>query len=109
MRNKIITAIPFLMLFVTAISGYCSSIDYYNVVFKYLGDIIGYSIVTNIVFMFLYFRKSFCLQTKIAVCGLLFMNVLSIFFSYNNILYNGLYDFWITLILLVIILISIFK
>ena len=73
------------MLFITAISGYCSSIEYYNVVFKYLGDLVGYSILTNIVFIFLYFRKSFCLQTKIAVIGLLFMNVLSIVFNYNEV------------------------
>ena len=97
------------MLFITAISGYCSSIEYYNVVFKYLGDLVGYSILTNIVFIFLYFRKSFCLQTKIAVLGLLFMNVLSIVFNYNEVFYNGLYDLWITLIILLIIFISILK
>ena len=109
MKRKIITAIPFFMLFVTAISAYCSYLSYYNELFNYLGDLFGYSIITNIVFIFLYFRKSFCIQTKIAVLSLLLMNVVSIMFAHNSIIYNGVYDLWIILITVIIIMTTILK
>ena len=109
MKHKIITAIPFFMLFITATSAYCSYLDYYNNIFIYLGDLFGYSITTNIVFVFLYFRKSFCIQTKIAVLSLLLMNVISVIFAHNNIIYNGVYDLWITMITLIMIMMTILK
>lgn len=98
------------MLFATAISAYYRNyVGSYNIVFNYLGDLIGYSVITNLVFIFLYFRKSFCIQTKIAVIGLMFMNVGSLFFLHNDIIYNGVFDLWITLIVVVLVIVTILK
>jgi len=92
------------MLFVSALSGVFSSYEFYKYVEIYLGDIIGYSIITNIVFIFLYFRKSFCKQVKMAVIGLSAMNVISIIFAQSGWVYDKIYDLWISLIILVFII-----
>jgi len=109
-RHNIITMIPFLMLFITALSGYFSSYNTYSFFYSILGDLVGYSVLTNIVFIFLYFRKSFCSQTKIAVAGLLVMNIISIIFSLSeNWVYNKMYDLWLSLIILVFIVLNTFN
>lgn len=96
-KHQAISVIPFIMLGVTAICGYMSSLDIYHKWFNYLSDILGYSILTNIVFMFLYFRKSFCPSVKFAVIGLMVMNIVSML-TLNTEYYNSLNDIWITLI-----------
>jgi hypothetical protein len=109
-KHHVITIIPFLMLFVTALSGVFSSYEFYKKIQPFLGDSIGYSITTNIVFIFLYFRKSFCYQTKIAVLGLLIMNIISLIFSASETwIYNKMYDIWLSLIIFAIIVLNMFN
>lgn len=97
------------MLGVTGWSGYVSSTQGYKTIFPYLGDILGYSILTNIVFIFLYFRKSFCVPVKVAVLGLLGMNMVSIIFKGFGATYNGMYDFYITLFIVLVSLLTLKK
>lgn len=98
------------MLFITALSAIGSIYDYYSIVYEYLGDSVGYSLTTNAVFVFLYFRKSFCVQTKIAVGGLIAMNVVSLALTgSDNYLYSKAFDLWLILIITVLTLITLIK
>jgi len=106
-KKDIITIIPFVMVGMSGISGYLSSKEIYLRIFKYLPDSIGYSLLTGLVFMYFYFRKSFCLPVKFAVSSLVFMNVVSIVFKTLDYNYNYMYDFYITIVIFLISIIYI--
>ncbi len=108
-KDFILTIIPFIMLFLTGLSGLVYETDWYNNNFMYLGDAVGYSILTNLGFLLIYTRKSFCVQTKIAVFGLLVMNVISLMFIHNDWLYDKIYDLWITIFLTIVITLTLIK
>ncbi len=107
--KKVISVIPFMMLFISAISGYCSGHKWYNESYEYLANIFGFSIITNLVFAYLYFRKSFCLEVQITVLALFIMNVLSIIFLASGITYNYVYDTYITVLVLFVFFVLFIK
>lgn len=96
---------PFLLLAATITSAVIVHFDFYIKWFIYLGDILGYSIFTNLVFLKIYHRKSFCNPTKIAVYGLIAMNIVSII-TRGTQYYNTMYDILIGFIVFLIIIVS---
>lgn len=105
----IINIAPFVMLFASAITGAMSSMSFYSSVFVYLPDSIGYSILTDLIMVKLYFRPSYCSPTKMAVIGLILMNLLSIVFK-GSAAYNPIYDMYIVIACLcVIVALKFFK
>ena len=108
MKN-VISVIPFIILFAVGLSAYLYRYEWYAEIEVYLANIFGFSIITNLVFAYLYFRKQFCIYTKIAVLGLLFMNLISIVYSSNDLIYNQMYDMYITLIVVFICFIFMVK
>ena len=113
--KTVVEILPIVMLLVTAVTAYISSIGWYSTIFAFLPDILGYSVFTNVVFIFIYFRRSFCIPTKLSVLGLLAMNVLSISLKAYELKtgniehYNQIYDVYITLIVFVVALFFKFK
>lgn len=102
--NWLVSVAPFLMLYATFATAVVSSLDWYLGIYKYLPDSIGYSILTNLVFIKYYFRKAYCNPTKVAVVGLLVMNLLSIVTKGLD-FYNSMYDIVIGFFAIVTIII----
>lgn len=103
--RKFIDLAPFIMLFYSAISGLISSTTSYSIVFVGLGDILGYSLFTNVLMLKIYNPKRYCTTTRFAVYGLIVMNLVSLstilwFNLTGNDYYNPLYDTYIALIII---------
>ena len=93
---------PFVLLFFSMMSVVCGYFEFYLPIFKYLGDIIGYSILTNIFMYAIYMNKNYCTSTKVAVLGLISLNVFNIIQLYFNI-NLVVYDVFLILIILAIL------
>lgn len=79
------------MLGLTFLSTILDLTTNYKDVYYYLPDLFGYSLITNLFMLSVYFNKAYCSATKIAVLGLAFMNVFSlvcISFNFYSICYN---------------------
>lgn len=100
LHSKIVDIAPIAMLLITLMTAVLYKLDGYHSIYRFLPDSIGYSILTNLVFAKLYFRKKYCFPTKIAVVGLLAMNVVSIVFKATD-SYDIMYDIYIGLITLI--------
>lgn len=94
---------PFILIILSLLFSICSYFDFYLDVFKYLGDVVGYSLLTNIFMYSYYMNKHFCASTKIAVLGLFFLNIFNLFWLYFEI-NGGMYDLLILLIVIFIII-----
>lgn len=97
------------MLLATGLTGYLSSVGWYSKAYVFLPDTLGYSIFTNIAFMFLYWRPKFCIPTKLAVLGLLLMNIVSLVLKGYEMatgidFYNTIYDVYITVFIFLVAL-----
>lgn len=82
---------PFIMLGITFLFTILELFPFYNHIYMYLGDIFGYSLITNFFMFLVYFNKRHCDSLKIAVLGLALMNVfslVSIGFDFYSVLYN---------------------
>lgn len=107
--ERVVNIAPFIMLFASAITGFLSSIDFYSKVYVYLPDSIGYSLLTDLLMIKIYWRRSYCSPTKMAVVGLITMNILSIAFK-NTAAYNPIYDMYVAIACLsVIVSLKFFK
>ena len=99
---------PFILLGVSFIFAVCSYFKWYKEYWDYLGELVGYSFVTNI-FLFLYYNnKAFCSSTKIAVLGLFALNIMGLLkvrFDING----GLYDLLLLTIVFFVLIYLKFK
>lgn len=87
--NTFIMWMPFIMLVITMISVVCSQYDWYNTtdinkVFMFVGNITGYSIATNLFFLWVAYVLRFCTFSKIAIWTLLLSNFLNIVYIATN-------------------------
>lgn len=92
MINFIKNKTPFLLLFFSAVFTVCSYFEFYISAFQYLGDITGYSIVTNLFMYSYYMNKRYCTETKVAVLGLFSLNIcnlIQMFFNLNLVIYDA--------------------
>ena len=94
---------PFILLAFNLLLIGCRYFDLYNPIYKYVGDIFGYSIITNIFMYSVYMNKKYCTSTKIAVIGLFSLNVLSLIWNAFKI-DGSVYDFFIILIIIFILI-----
>lgn len=108
MYRKFVDIAPFIMLFATAILGVFAYFESYSVLFKYLSDVLGYSLFTNVIMLRIYRSKRYCDTTRIAVYGLIAMNLVSLI-TLDTIYYNRLNDVYITIVVSVVVLHSIKK
>ena len=92
--SNIIKVIPFIMIGVTLMCSICSNFNFYSDLFVYLPDILGYSVLTNLVFLYHFSFNKYCNVTRAAVWGLLLMNVVSIA-TKNTEYYSNLHDIYI--------------
>ena len=106
--SKIVGFTPFIMLGVTLLSSICYQFDFYSKIFTYLPDILGYSIFTNVVFLYHFSFNKYCNPTRAAVWGLLVMNVVSIS-TKNTEYYSSLYDIYIISATIITMMIFKFK
>ncbi len=107
--TKFINIVPFVMIIASGAFAYISQSGFYHNIFKYLPDSIGYSIITNLVFLKHYHRKAYCNPTKASVYGLLIMNVVSLLVKSKAIEGSNWYDIAITAVVIGIILIGYLK
>ncbi len=107
--TSLINVIPFIMIILSCAMAYISSTGFYHSAFKYLPDSIGYSVITNLVFLKHFQRKAYCNPTKACVYGLLLMNIVSLLVKSKLIIGSNWYDISITFIVLGIILIGYIK
>lgn len=98
-RNKA----PFILLAFNLLLIGCKFLGIYSNLYIYLGDLVGYSIVTNLFMYSVYMNKKYCTATKIAVIGLIVLNILNLIWLAFSI--NGLvYDFVLILIIIFILI-----
>ena len=82
---------PFILL---AISFIVTILDLFSLcdnLFYYLPDVFGYSLFTNAFMFVVYFNNKYCSATKLAVIGLMLMNVFSLicyWFDFYSVAYN---------------------
>ena len=102
MYKKFLNTAPFIMVLITGITSVVSSIGWYHKAFVYLPDLLGYSILTNLIFLRIYKSNKYCHSTRVAVYGLITMNVVSIL-TKKTIYYNSLHDLYISFVVIAII------
>ena len=90
------------MIAISGITGLLSHFNFYHEIYFYLSDLVGYSILTNIVMCKIYISKRYCNSTKLAVYGLVFMNLTSIIGNLLN-MYSPLYDTYIFVFIILLI------
>ncbi|QQV90902.1 hypothetical protein M1M24_gp31 [Polaribacter phage Freya_1] len=101
--------IPFILLSISFISALCSYFEIYADYFNNLGDLFGYSILTNLFMLFYYSNRSFCDATRLAVISLFSLNVVNLLYLYFGV-NGGMYDLiLLSLIILILILLKIQK
>ena len=66
------------MVLYSLASSFCKYFEFYKDWFKYLPDILGYSLFSNLALYLLFFNKKYCTTTKIAVISLFAINLISI-------------------------------
>lgn len=90
------------MLVLSGITGLMSHFDFYPEVYTYLSDLIGYSLLTNIVMYRIYRTRKYCNSTRLAVVGLIIMNIVSIAGHFLE-MYSPLYDTYIVVMILMVV------
>jgi len=100
--NKLVNIAPILMVGVTFLTGILSRFDFYSGIYPYLGDTLGYSLLTDLIFVKYYFRTRFCNPTKIAVVGLISMNLITLL-TINTEHYQSLSDIYVSGIVLILV------
>lgn len=89
-NRNIVSAIPIVMLIVSGASNY---IEFSTPGYFLLGDILGYSLLTDLFMIYMVFNLRFCIQTKISVIGLTCLTIVSLL---NHVLnyetYAKIYD-----------------
>ena len=73
--QKLITIIPFLMLLITLITSFMRIMEVYSVVYFYLSQIMGYSILTNVYMLWNAVKNKYCSYSVISIISLLLLNV----------------------------------
>lgn len=99
---------PFILLACNFIFIICKYFGIYEFMFAYLGDLVGYSLLTNIFMYIVYNNKRYCTATKMAVLGLISLNIFSLVWKATDI--NGIvYNFFLIIIIALILVIHKFK
>jgi hypothetical protein len=74
----------------------------YEIIKLYLGDLVGFSIITNVFMLSVYMNKRYCTATKITVLSLIVLNVLNLIYTYFG-TDGRVYDICIMILTLIII------
>lgn len=69
---------PFLMLGICFFLSFMTKYEWYITAYYYLSQIIGFSIITNIYFLYFIQRSNMCAYSTVSTIGLLSLNVLDI-------------------------------
>lgn len=103
MKTRFTDIAPFILLILTGVTGLISSLEWYKPLSVYLFDTVGYSLVLNYILLRrVYNHPKYCNTTRIAVYGLMVMNLVSLV-TKNTMFYNTVHDTFITLIILSIV------
>lgn len=74
-NRNIVSSIPIVMLAASVLSNYVSlTIPEYF----FIGDLLGYSLLTDLFMLYMVFNLRFCIPTKIAVIGLCALTMFSL-------------------------------
>ena len=93
---------PFILLAFNLLLILCRFLNIYSPIYNYLGNCIGYSIFTNLFMWSVYANKKYCTSTKVAVIGLIALNILDIIWIAFKV-DGSVYDFFTILIVIFII------
>lgn len=93
---------PFILFGITILLTAAKYYSFYFEWFRYLPDLVGYSIVTNVFMLSVYLNSRYCDATKVTVLGLLALNLYSLV-SHGFNAYHPVYDFYIIGIILAIL------
>lgn len=86
-RQSLLSYIPFIHLFFSFASNYVFFDS------PLVGNLVGYSILTDIFYIIVLSDKRFCIYSKIAATSLIFLNIFGILGDYINYYkYSALYD-----------------
>lgn len=95
--------IPFIMVGLTALSAGMWVFDFYSSqVYRILSHTMGYSLLTNLVFLRLFWRRHYCNPTKASVLGLIAMNLFGLLWPKPE------YYVWFDIIVAIIVLFILF-
>jgi hypothetical protein len=94
MRKLLRDKAPFIMLGITIVVTLLSYLDIYFTMFRYLPDLIGYSLLTNLFMLSVYMNKRYCDATKICVLGLIALNMFNLI-SHGSGFYSPIYDLYL--------------
>lgn len=94
--DKYIYLIPIIMLIVTLYS------NFYEINYTIAGNLIGYSLLTNILMWFLFNKGNYCWFTKNIPLALIFINIVDILGAFIN------YDFYAKIFNTTVCFISLF-
>lgn len=96
---------PFIMLSYSLVFAVCSYFEFYISLFNYLGDLIGFSIFTNVFMLAVYWNKKYCASTKICVLGLIALNICNMIYKYFDVNY-ALYDIYLILTIFMVLILK---
>ena len=93
--KKYIKHLPTIVIFLSVVVSFLSNFIDFNYVL--VGNVIGYSILWNLVIIYFLKRLKYCVHTIIAMCNLTVLNIFNILNSYDvidyqsyNLTYDGL-------------------
>lgn len=104
--KKIREYIPFILLAISLFLTVLRHFNFYSELYNYLGDLCGYSILTNLFMYSVYMNNKYCTSTKVAVLGLFSLNLFNIIYTFFGV--NGVvYDLYI--IIITVLIIAVYK
>lgn len=80
-----VKAIPFIMLGACFIFSFLVHMPIYAKIYRYLANIVGFSIFTNCFFLYFIVRNNMCAYSFVATIGLVCLNLLNIINIYHPI------------------------
>lgn len=108
MIKKLRGKTPFILLASNLILVICQYLGIYNNTLYVLGNLVGYSIITNLDMFDKYNNRKYCTSTKFVILGLISLNIFDCvwwFFDVNGVVY----DLFLIIIILLVLVIHKFK
>tara|TARA_R110000772_G_scaffold156700_1_gene267883 strand:+ start:2516 stop:2851 length:336 start_codon:yes stop_codon:yes gene_type:complete len=93
---------PFILLGLTLALTVCSYFGFYATWFRYLPDLVGYSIFTNLFMISVYMNNKYCDATKLCVLGLIALNMFNLI-SHEFDFYREIYDLYLIAAIIIVI------
>jgi len=104
-KRKIREYAPFIILGYSFVFAVFSHFDFYFDFYRFLPDLLGFSVFTNLFMYSVYMNKKYCTATKFCVLGLIALNIFNLVYEIFGIS-GAIYDIYLLTIVCLVLMIK---